>query len=93
MTNILHDLYDGKIIPWERHNPKSEEQLKLSRDIESEVKYFTDSMSPEDRERFEKLLSLYTELSGSEDVGFFAYSFTLGVRFMIGVMMEGESEG
>ena len=91
MKNILHNLYSGKVIPWERRNPRSEEQLVLVRKIEAEEKYFIGKMSLDDCERFQNLKNLYAELSMSSEVELFAYSFALGILLMTDVYDEAET--
>jgi len=42
MESILRGLYNGKIIPWERHEKHSPEFLKVIGKIESDERYFTE---------------------------------------------------
>jgi len=52
---MLRELYNGKVIPWERNNHYAAEQLEILHKIESEEKYFTTKMPSEDCERLKAL--------------------------------------
>jgi len=60
---MLRDLYDGKVIPWERHNRCNAEQQALIDKIVADEKYFAEKLTPEDCQRFKELAELYTNLS------------------------------
>lgn len=88
---MLRELYSGKIIPWERRNRKSGEQLEIVRKIEDEERYFASKMQADDSERFKKLSNLYSELMTSEEGEIFSYGFTMGLLLMMDVMEEAEA--
>ena len=90
MENILRGLYRGKIIPWERREPRSEEFLEIVRKIEAEEKYFIEKMSLDDCQRFQALSSLRAKLDLAEEAELFSYGFSLGLLLMIDVMKEAE---
>ncbi len=90
MKSILHDLYIGNIIPWERGNPQSEQQHKLLRKIEDEERYFISKMSLDDCQRFQELSHLHVELSTAEEDNLFSYAFTFGMLLAMDVMKEAE---
>lgn len=90
MKNILHDLYNGKIIPWERYNPGSEKQNEILSKIEEEERYFTAKLSQDDSQRFQELSQLYRDLSNTEEDELFSYAFTLGLLLTMDVMKEAE---
>lgn len=84
--NILHDLFNGKIIPWERRNPYSEKQLEIIRKIDAEERYFMEKMSFDDCQRFQVLSHMQTDLLTSEEENIFSYGFSLGLLLMVDVM-------
>ena len=88
---MLRNIYNGKIIPWERHNRCSAEQLEIVKKIADEEKYFTQKMAPDDCERFNELSDLYSELSISEEGDIFAYGFSIGLLLMVDVMNEAKA--
>jgi len=88
MKNILHGLFNGNIIPWERRDPHSEKNLEIVRKIEEEERYFMGKMSLDDCQRFQALSNLQSELSSSEEDNIFSYGFTLGLLLMLDVMDE-----
>jgi hypothetical protein len=59
MQSILHSLFNGRIIPWERREPRSKERLEVIRKIECEERYFIEKMSSDDCHRFQALSNLW----------------------------------
>ncbi len=93
MKSILHSLYNGDIIPWERRNPDSEKHREILRKIEDEERYFMAKMSLDDCARFQALSSLHmqlSQLSTAEENNLFSYAFTLGMLLTMDVMKEAE---
>jgi len=84
----MRGLYNGKIIPWERKQPRNDELLEVVRKIEDEERYFVGKMSLDDCQRFQALSKLYSELNSIEDENAFAYGFTLGMLLMMDVTEE-----
>lgn len=91
MKSILRDLHNGNVIPWERRNPRNEEQLEIVRKIESEERYFMEKMSLDDCKRFQDLSNLHSLLSNMDEDDFFSYSFSLGALLIMDVMKEAET--
>lgn len=90
MESILRSLFNGKIIPWERRERHSEELLETVRKIEEEERYFTQKLSSEDCERFQKLARLRSDLESIEGQNDFSYGFTLGLLLALDVMKEAD---
>lgn len=90
MKGILHGLYNGDIIPWERRNPNSEMHREILHKIENEEQYFMAKMSLDDCQRFQALSSLHMQLSTAEEDTLFSYAFTLGMLLTMDVMKEAE---
>jgi hypothetical protein len=88
---MLREIYSGKVIPCERKNRKCAEHLEIVRKIEDEERYFVGKMSLDDCERFQKLVSLYTELGLSEEGEIFSYGFTMGAMLMMDMMDEADA--
>ena len=88
MKNILRGLYNGKIIPWERKDPHSVEQLELVRKIEEEERYFLQKLPQDDCERFQSLMRLYSDLSSHTEEDVFSYGFTLGLLLALDITEE-----
>jgi len=88
---MLKKFYNGKVIPWERHNRCTDEQRKILDKIVAEENYITTKLSPEDCERFKGLTELYTELSTSDEGDIFAYGFSIGLLLMVDVMNEAKA--
>lgn len=88
MRNILHGLYNGNIIPWERHRPNNEKQLELIQKVEIEERYFMEKMSLDDCKRFQELSNLHSEILAEEENNIFSYAFTLGLLLMMDIAEE-----
>ena len=88
---MLRELYNGKVIPWERHSRCSAEQLEIMHKITAEEEYLAKKMSPEDCKRFKALSELYSKLSISEETEIFAHGFSFGVLVMVDVMDEAKT--
>jgi len=88
VESILRRLYNGSVIPWERRNPKNEEQLEIVRQIEREERYFMEKLSPDDCKRFQELSNLYLSISKEDEENTFIYGFTLGALLMQEIMEE-----
>ena len=85
---MLREMYNGKIIPYERRNRLAAEQLEIVHKIDAEEKYFVEKLSPDDCERFKALSNLYSMLSTSDESEIFAYGFSVGMLLMVDVMNE-----
>ena len=90
MINIMEALYNGRLIPWERRVWMTEERKEIEKNIEREKMYFSKKLSQDDYERFERLEKLYMNSHHSEDVDFYAYSFTLGALLMLEIFKRGD---
>ncbi|MGL5436125.1 MAG: DUF6809 family protein [Lachnospiraceae bacterium] len=88
--SILRGLYNGKIIPWERREPHSEERLELVRKIENGERYFMEKMSLDDCQRFQALTRLQSSLSMLTEEDVFSYGFTLGLLLALEVTEESD---
>ena len=88
---MLRDLYYGKIIPCERKNRVIEEQHEIVKRIADEEMYFTNKISQEDCERFQKLSGMYSELFETEEVEIFTYGISMGVLLMRDTMDMGNT--
>ena len=85
---MLREMYNGKIIPYERRNRLAAEQLEIVHKIDAEEKYFVEKLSSDDCERFKALSNLYSMLSTSDESEIFAYGFSVGMLLMVDVMNE-----
>ena len=84
---MLRDMYSRGVLPFERRNHNASLH-KIVRRIDDEVKYFMDKLEPNDRERFQKLSDLYSELAIAEEGDIFAYGFSLATLLLTDVMEE-----
>ena len=90
--SILRQFFCGDLkYPWERGTfPKCDRQKELIHQIDAETKYFTDKMTPEDKERFAELKKIHDELDGIDEADLFSYSFSLGFTWAMDIMREAE---
>jgi hypothetical protein len=91
MSDILIDLYYGRISGWERHRLRTTEEKTVNRKIEAEKRYFIEKMSLDDCKRFQELENLYTQAHGFDEIDAYRYGFKLGVMLMSAVF-TGEGE-
>ena len=82
MDNILHDLYFGRILGYERRRDRTDEIKNINEKIIAERKYFEDKMTDDDIQRFRALENLYTQTGDSDETDSFIYGFKLGVKLM-----------
>ena len=91
MWNTLLNLYAGRISPWERRNHHDEEEHEIIRQIDEEEKLLFGQLSPEAKERYQKLLNLRSTLFEREEEKLFAYSFTFGATLMLDMLDQAEA--
>ena len=90
MQKFLHDLYYGRISPWERPITRTAEDSAIIDKIAKERSYFVQKMLPDDLKRFENFEILRASLGSFEEADSFSNGFTLGVKFMCDVFMNGD---
>lgn len=90
MKSIMHSLYSGAVIPWERNEPDSERRREILQKLEDEERYFMEKMPQDDCQRFQALSSLHMEFSAIGEENLFCYAFTLGMLLAMDVMKEAE---
>jgi len=86
MKKILHELYYGRIKPWERgrtHDPESDFINQKISDLKAQLK---NTLPPEGWIQIEELEDLYTKSSTIDEVDAFSYGFNLGILLMINVL-------
>ena len=86
MKKILHELYYGRLVSWERGRAQDPEYTLINRKISDIKIHFKNSMSPEEWERFEELENQCSQSSAIEEREAFSYGFTLGVLLMMNVL-------
>lgn len=84
--NILEELYNGKIYPFENIIPQDKKYQEINGRIGELREYFSGKLSAEDKEKFENWNDLIYESRYMEDYENFAYGFRLGVRLIIDAM-------
>ena len=87
---LLQQLFEGEIYPSEDINPgkKNPEYHKINHSIYHEIEYFSEILSENDKDRFDKLNELYGESSGMYGYECFTYGFKLGASLLIEVFYD-----
>ena len=85
---MLRELYNGKVIPWERKSRICEKQSRLLKKIEEEENYFLNKLSPDDAERFKAFQKLNADFTSFEDGETFSYGLTMGALLMLDIYDE-----
>lgn len=83
--SMLHDLYLGRISPWERERIHTREYSELTQKIDDIEEHFKNLLSSEEYARFTEMQNLHSEVELIEDVELFEYSFGLGALMMIDI--------
>ena len=81
--NILHDLYYGKVIPWERKTSEMPEYQAVQEKIDTAFSYFENNFSHEDCTRIEDFRSLIIELATVDEVDIFVLGVKLGTKIAL----------
>ncbi len=83
--SIIHDLYFGRIRPWERERIHTREYSELIKEIDDIEAHFKNLLSSEEYTRFEEMQDLWAQTGIIDDVTLFEYSFRLGALMMINI--------
>ncbi len=83
--SILHDLFNGKVIPNETIVSKNPQYTLISDKISAEREFFKGMLSDEDFARLEKVEGMFGDMSSLQDEEAFAFGFRLGAAIMIDV--------
>ncbi len=83
--SMIHDLYFGRIRPWERERIRTREYSTTIKKIADIDEHFKDLLSPEEYAKFTEMQNLQAEIDLMEDVELFEYSFCAGARLMIDI--------
>ncbi len=83
--SMIHELYFGRISPWERERIHTREYSELNKKIDDIVAHFKNLLSPEEYARFEEMQNLRAQTDIIDDVTLFEYSFRLGALMMIDI--------
>ena len=75
-------MYEGKIIPWERHNCCSAKQLEIVHKIADEEKYFENKLTPDDFKRLQAMFNMYSEVSELGEYDAYSHGFSVGLLLM-----------
>ena len=82
MSNLLNDLYFGKITPCARPLTQCQQQKLLDSRIDEELQYLASRLPQQDLPRLQGLESLYLESNGFEEADAFSFGFRLGAALM-----------
>ena len=83
---MLKEIYEGKIVPWGRHNCSSAKQLEIVRKVADEEKYFENKLTPDDFKRLQAMFNMYSEVSELGEYDAYSYGFSVGLLLMQDVM-------
>lgn len=82
---IMHDLYFGSLVPWERgrsHDPAYSAATQKISDIKE---HFRALLSPDECKRFEQMENLEVDCSTIEEIELFEYGFCMASLIMMDV--------
>ena len=87
---ILEELYLSSVRPSERSGKRNAQYRRALDDAMKADDAFRETLSEEQRKLFEALLDSQRELSILTDCETFLYSFRLGAKIMMDVLVDGE---
>lgn len=88
MKSILHDLYAGKVTPWERRisdNPKYKEIIKK---LDEEEHYLMDKLPAKDVQHLQNFKKLSYQAMAIDEVEIFRSGYKLGALMMMEVLED-----
>lgn len=88
MKSILHDLYIGKVTPWERRisdNPKYKEIIKK---LDEEEHYLMDKLSTKDVQHLQDFKKLSYQAMAIDEVEIFKAGYKLGALMIMEVLED-----
>jgi len=83
--SIMHDLYFGNLVPWERGRPEDPNCTPIAHKISDIKEHFDNTLSLEEKKRFEEMQDLESKFDIMDEVHLFRYAFSMGVLMMIDV--------
>ncbi len=92
MTNILEDLWYGRVDPYNECKSCGNEAKQLESYIERHKRSLSETMTDAQKETFEKLLDCYSELSDMTERKIFSQGFKLGMQITIGATCDADKK-
>ena len=89
--DFLKDLYYGRYRPFERKPYISPKHAAVNKQIDSERKYFSTRLSPDDYKRLLAFEDLCSRSGGYSSMDAFGYGLRFGAKFMDAVLVEEET--
>ena len=89
--SIMEALFYGRVIPWERRADITDERRAILQKLDSEKRYFSEKLSPEDYKRFEGFEDLVGSDSQHEEIDIYTHGFTLGALLTLEVLEKKEA--
>ncbi len=80
--SVLAELYHGNVNPSERFIKKSGEYGRLMEELTERMDEFTPALNEKERELYEKIEDIITELGGISEEDCFVEGFRLGAQIM-----------
>ena len=83
--SIMHDLYFGNLVPWERGRPEDQNYTPIRHRVSEIKEHFKSILSTEEYKRFEEMEDLDSQSGTIEEIHLFNYAFSMGILMMIDV--------
>lgn len=90
--NILHALWGGAIHPSDRTVQRGSEYARLQEAAKKAYDRFWSMLTPEEKEAYTAFTDIEIELSCISDADIFAKGFRLGVKLLLAVIGEEETQ-
>lgn len=83
MSNIIEELWYGRLKPFEKCVSASDDAKELEDYIARHKRTLSENMTDEQKVIFEKLIDCYEELNGINERLIFTYGFKLGAQLAV----------
>lgn len=81
-STLLEQIYYGEFFPGEHPQTRDQAYLAACKEADQGIRYLSEALSGEQRERFDALIRAMQEMSGREAYANFACGFRAGARLM-----------
>lgn len=90
--SLMHHLYFGHLIPWERERTQDPDYAPINQKVIDIEAYFHDTLSPDDYKKLEEMINLRAQSSSIENADAFSYGMSMGALLMMEILNYNERQ-
>lgn len=83
--SMMHNLYYGTLVPWERKCSRNPDYGPLNEKISRIKGYFKELLPPDEYQKFEEWERLEADVKSIDEIDVFEYGFSMGTLIMMDV--------